>query len=331
MQRTIKKVLIIRFSSIGDIVLTTPVIRCVKQQIPDVEVHYLTKQQYLPLVASNPFIDKIFTIHKKTSEVIAQLKSENYDFIIDLHKNLRSSQVLMHLGVASASFHKLNKEKWLLTNLGINLLPKVHIVDRYFHAVKKLHVKNDQQGLDFFIPESDNINLKDFFPETFQQGYVALVIGSKQQTKQIPVEKMLAIITKLNKAVVLLGGNEDFLKAKQVADAVGSSVFNACGMISLNQSASIMQQASCVITPDTGLMHIAAALKKKVISVWGNTSPGFGMYPYYPKDAQNFTIVEVNHLKCRPCSKLGYDACPKKHFRCMMNIDVDKIIEAAGA
>ena len=330
MQRTIKKILIIRFSSIGDIVLTTPVIRCVKQQIPDAEVHYLTKQQYAPLVASNPFIDKIFTIQKKTSEVIAQLKSENYDFIIDLHKNLRSSQVLMRLGVASASFHKLNKEKWLLTNLGINLLPKIHIVDRYLLAAKKLHVKNDDQGLDFFIPESENIILKDFFPETFQQGYVALVIGSKQQTKQIPAEKMLAIIAKLNKAIVLLGGKEDFVKAKQVADSVGSSVFNACGMLSLNQSASVLQQATCVITPDTGLMHIAAALRKKVVSVWGNTIPEFGMYPYYPKDAQNYTIIEVNHLRCRPCSKLGYDVCPKKHFCCMMDIEVDKIIEAVG-
>ena len=167
-------------------------------------------------------------------------------------------------------------------------------------------------------------------PDSFQNGYVVLVIGSQQQTKQIPREKMLEIIGRLNKPVVLLGGKEDFEKAKQLMDVVGNKTFNACGSLSVNQSASIIQQASVVITPDTGMMHIAAALRKKVISVWGNTIPGFGMYPYYPKGEENFTIVEVKNLRCRPCSKLGYKECPKKHFKCMMDINVDEIIDAVG-
>ncbi len=327
---SIKKILVIRFSSIGDIVLTTPVVRCIKQQIPQVEVHYLTKKQYAPLLSFNPYIDKVFTIDKKVGEVINALKAENYDFVVDLHKNLRSSQVLMHLGVQSGSFNKLNKQKWLLTNFKVNLLPKIHIIDRYYRAVKKIHVKNDGLGLDYFIPDSEKIDIKSFLPDSFQNGYVVLVIGSQQQTKQIPREKMLEIIGRLNKPVVLLGGKEDFEKAKQLMDVVGNKTFNACGSLSVNQSASIIQQASVVITPDTGMMHIAAALRKKVISVWGNTIPGFGMYPYYPKGEENFTIVEVKNLRCRPCSKLGYKECPKKHFKCMMDINVDEIIDAVG-
>jgi len=108
-----KKILVIRFSSIGDIVLTSPMVRCLKQQIPDAEVHYLTKRQYLPLLEKNPFIDKIYTIDDKVSEVLPTLKAEHYDFIVDLHKNLRSFQTKLSLGVASGTFNKLNKKKWL--------------------------------------------------------------------------------------------------------------------------------------------------------------------------------------------------------------------------
>lgn len=127
--------------------------------------------------------------------------------------------------------------------------------------------------------------------------------------------------------MVLLGGKEDYDKSSQVCDVLGKNVFNACGKFNINQSASFVEQAIAIITTDTGLMHIAAALRKKVISVWGNTVTDFGMYPYYPKDKENYHIIEVKNLKCRPCSKLGYKQCPKKHFRCMMDINVSKIAD----
>ncbi len=325
--QSVLKILIIRFSSIGDIVLTTPVVRCIKKQLPEAELHYLAKKQYLSLLSNNPYIDKLYTIEKSISEVITELKLENYDFIVDLQKNLRSSCIRMKLGKQSGTFNKLNKKKWLLTNFKINLLPKVHIVDRYFQAVKKLNISNDQHGLDFFIPESDIVNISKILPNTFHKGYMALITGSKQNTKQIPVEKMLEICKAFEKPIVLLGGKEDFDKAKQGCDVLGQNVFNACGMFNILQSASLVQQADVIISTDTGLMHIAAALGKKVISVWGNTVPDFGMYPFYPKGKENFHVIEVNGLKCRPCSKLGYKKCPKKHFRCMMDIEVQKIVE----
>ncbi|MEI6124013.1 MAG: glycosyltransferase family 9 protein [Bacteroidota bacterium] len=328
--KSIKKVLLVRFSSIGDMVLTSPAVRCIKQQMPGVQLHYLTKKQYEPLLVANPYIDKIFTIEKKVDEVLLALKAENYDYVVDLHKNLRSMQVKRGLGVAAGSFNKLNVQKWLLTNFEINLLPQLHIVDRYFGALRKLGVENDGRGLDYFIAESDRIVVVDFLPERFTNGYVVLVMGSKQATKQIPHEKMMEIVDRLNKPVVLLGGPEDFTKAKLLAEALGNKVFNACGVLNVNQSASIIQQGLCVITPDTGMMHIAAALKKKIISVWGNTIPGFGMYPYFPKGEENYRIVEVLNLNCRPCSKLGYKACPQKHFKCMRNIDVSEIMGATG-
>lgn len=321
------KILIIRFSSIGDIVLTTPVIRCVKQQIKEAEVHFITKNLYASVVESNPYIDKLYTIEKKVSEISSRLKQENYDFVIDLHHNLRSARLKSILGKKSKSFSKLNIEKWLMVNLRINKLPNMHIVDRYFETVESLGIKNDDAGLDYFISPKDEVGLKTL-PVEFQNGYIGFVIGAKFATKQLPKEKIISIIKKLNQPIVLLGGKEDFEKASQIESAIGSrqlAVFNACGKYNLNQSASLIKQARKIITHDTGLMHIAAAFKKEIVSIWGNTIPEFGMYPYFGKSQISTLKSQVSNLSCRPCSKLGFDHCPKKHFRCMKEIDEKEI------
>ena len=327
------KVLIIRFSSIGDIVLTSPLIRCVKEQLR-AEEHYITKRQFVPILESNPNIDKVYSIEKNVSEVSKTLKNENYDFVIDLHHNLRSAQVKTVLGKKSKSFAKLNIEKWLMVNLKMNRLPDVHIVDRYFEAVKPLGVLNDGNGLDYFIPEKDEVDLKSL-PAVFQNGYIGFVIGAKYFTKQMPFEKIVSIIKKLNQPVILLGGKEDEDKANAIIAKLqtpGSGlVFNACGKYNLNQSASLVRQAVKIIAHDTGLMHIAAAFKKEIISLWGSTIPEFGMSPYYGKDKISNLKSQISNLSCRPCSKLGYTKCPKGHFKCMKEINEEEIIKFISA
>ncbi len=321
-----KKILVIRFSSIGDIVLTTPVIRCLKKQLEDVEVHYLTKKQFLSVIRANPHIDRIHTIDDSIDEIITELRKQNYDHIVDLHKNFRSKGVIMKLRKPATSFNKINVRKWLAVNLKINRLPDVHIVDRYFQAVEHLGVKNDDEGLDYFIPESDEVNMTDL-PQTHRNGYIGWVIGGTYFTKIYPDDKIIEVCRKIKKPVVLLGGKTDAERGDRIAEAVGDSVFNACGKFSLNGSASLVKQADKIITNDTGLMHVAAAFRKEIISLWGNTIPGFGMYPYMPGDEEKSTIFEVKNLSCRPCSKLGYKKCPKKHFDCMRKIDIERIVE----
>lgn len=318
-----KKILIIRFSSIGDIVLTTPVVRCLKQQLPDAEVHYLTKRAFKGIVEHNPFITKVYSIEKNVNEVIEELKSQNFDFVIDLHNNIRSLQVKTALGKPSSTFSKLNFKKWLLVNFKINRMPNQHVVDRYMQTLEKLGVKNDLKGLDYFIPEKDEVDVEQF-PKTHQAGYIGFVIGAKHATKQLPVEKIIGICKKINQPIVLLGGKEDVDNAVLIEKAVGATVYNACGKFNLNQSASIIKQATKIITHDTGLMHIAAAFKKEIISVWGNTVPSLGFSPYLP--ATTSKIVEVKDLSCRPCSKIGYKKCPKGHFKCMMLIDENEFL-----
>lgn len=321
-----KKLLVIRFSSIGDIVLTSPIIRCIKQQMPEAEIHFLTKKKYQEVLIHNPHINKVFCIEKRIREVIPELRKENYNFIIDLHKNIRSRGVILKLFKPSSTFCKLNFRKWLFVRFKINMLPAIHIVDRYFKAVRKLNVHNDHKGLDYFHSASDQVDLSTL-PSTHQKGYIAISVGSVHATKQLPTKKLITLCKKINKPIVLLGGKEDFERGEMIKHSVGDNIFNACGKYTINQSASLIEQTSHVITNDTGLMHIAAAYKKTIISVWGNTVPAFGMYPYLPKGMENKSrIIEINKLSCRPCSKLGFKECPKKHFNCMMLIQEDEIV-----
>jgi ADP-heptose:LPS heptosyltransferase len=323
----LSKVLVIRFSSIGDIVLTTPILRCLKKQLKDVEVHFLTKRDFSDILFNNPYINNYFFLQENLSEIIQQLKSTEYDYIIDLHNNLRSWRVKRALKGKSYAFKKRNIEKWLLVNFKKNRMPHEHIVDRFFETVKPIGVINDGEGLDFFINPHDEIDVTKFLPDGFQNGYIAFVIGAKHKTKCMPVNKIISICSKINYPVVLLGGFEDKPTGEEIAAKFKGKVFSSCGKTTVGQSASLVKQSQLVITHDTGLMHIAAAFRKKIISVWGNTVPEFGMYPYLPSGSSPFSIVEVKNLSCRPCSKLGFQKCPKGHFKCMNDIDENEILK----
>lgn len=313
------KFLILRFSSIGDIVLTTPVVRCLKQQLPGAEVHFCTKGSFRGLVENNPHIDRSYFLDDSLNDLIRQLRAEKYDYIIDLHHNLRTAIIKLRLGVRSYSFNKLNSQKWLLTRWKINAMPPIHIVDRYMETLRSLGIINDERGLDYFIPYRDEVELE-WLPATHRPGYVAFAIGGQHYTKKLPLPRMIELCLRIDYPIVLLGGKEDAVTAEAIEQALGSRlIYNACGKYNLNQSASLLQQSRVVFSHDTGLMHIAAALKKKVYSIWGNTTPLFGMYPYKTP----YVVLENNGLSCRPCSKIGYDRCPLGHFKCMNDLTFD--------
>lgn len=316
------KILIIRFSSIGDIVLTTPVVRCVHKQL-GAEVHYLTKKNFKGIVENNPYVNRVWIIEKDVSEISIDLKAENFDYVIDLHKNLRSLQVKRALSTSSFVFHKLNVEKWLMVNFKINRLPNEHIVDRYMKTVEILGVKNDGAGLDYFIPAKDEVDISIF---NIPPQYIAFVIGAAHATKRLPPQKIVEICNGIKLPVLLLGGKDDLENSQFIENQTIGNVINLCGKLNLNQSASVVRQAKAVISHDTGLMHIAAAFRKDIISIWGNTIPEFGMTPYLPTETSKF--FEVKNLKCRPCSKIGFDTCPKGHFRCMNEQNTEGVISA---
>lgn len=314
------KFLVIRLSSIGDIVLTTPVVRGIKQQVEDSEVHFVTKEKHAPLLYGNPYIDKVHMLQGKITPLLDELQQEKFDYVIDLHRNIRSGQIKRRLKVPSFTFDKLNIKKWMLVNFKVNQLPDSHVVDRYMDVLSDLGVQNDSNGLDFYIPEEEEYPA-DKLPVGYSGGFVAIVIGGTYFTKRLPALKVAEICTKIAYPVVLLGGNWEFETGEEIVNITSGKVVNLCGKLSIHQSASLIRQARLVMTNDTGLMHIAAAFKKKVLSFWGNTVPAFGMVPYLPHSASK--ILQIDNLKCRPCSKLGYNKCPRKHFRCMNDLNTD--------
>lgn len=313
------KILILRFSSIGDIVLTSPVIRCLKTQT-NAEIHYATKATFQSLLADNPYIDKLLLLENSLQELVTTLRKEKYDYIIDLHHNLRTFLIKMQLGVPAFSFNKLNFKKWLYVNFKINKLPHIHIVDRYLATCQKLGVVNDGNGLDFFIHQKNEVNIATEFSIT--SPYLAWVVGAKFATKQLPLQKILELLQHpyfQSYPVILIGGKEDEVFGNTIVAKSTHNIINACGKYNIQQSASILQQANEVWTNDTGMMHIATAFQQKITSFWGNTTPAFGMYAYVSPDKNR--NIEVANLSCRPCSKIGFASCPKKHFDCMKKID----------
>ncbi len=311
-----KKILILRFSSIGDIVLTTPVVRCLKNQLPGCSIHYLTKSAYAPILENNPYIDQLHLLNTSAWAKGIALRKENFDLIIDLHHNLRSAIIKKAMGVKAYSFPKLNIEKFLLVYFKVNKMPNKHIVDRYLSTLLPLGIENDDEGLDYFIPQKDRIT--DW--NGFKPGSVAFytwAIGAQHFTKRLPNHKIIERAKQLVHPVVLLGGPEDRANGDLIAAALGASCINLCGQLNINQSAFLVSKSMKLFSNDTGLMHIGAAFKIPIVSFWGNTTPTFGMSPYYGKYVVANTLVENTNISCRPCSKIGHHACPKKHFQCM--------------
>jgi ADP-heptose:LPS heptosyltransferase len=321
------KILVLRFSSIGDIVLTTPVLRCLSLQLPNAEIHYCTKPKFVGLVQNNPFVSKVFPLSDSLADLATQLRKEKYDLIVDLHSNLRT-RILKALlwKVKSVTFSKLNSRKWWYVRFKQNVMPDVHIVHRYMKPLEAINVFYDGQGLDYYIPEQVQIAFE--LPEHF----VAFVVGGTFSTKRMPLDKMEEIIEGSNRNFVLLGDASDHERVKLLKLRFPEKVTDLCGSLDLNQSAAVVKMADIVMSHDTGFMHIAAALKKQVLSIWGNTVPEFGMYPLFPNNMLSHSILmaEVKELSCRPCSKLGFSDCPKGHFHCMRLQNTDAIIKALG-
>ena len=377
-----KKILIIRMSSIGDIVLTTALIRCLKKQIPQVHLDYLCKEKYGEILKYNPYLNRLYHYPKKKKSqrlLRAILKKNEYDWVIDLQNNPASHYLCSMIRRSNTQISRLEKyrwQRWLYCKLKIGKYSsQVHMVEKTFLAVKtykrrrvvnsahvsspvahqQIRIENDGQGLDFFFPkqltQQDADLLKAGLPQT---EYVALVIGATYQTKKLPLEKLSALVHQLSPILplVIVGGKSEEEVAQKItmdmaATKQAQQPINFCNRLSLFGSAWVLKRSQVVISYDTGLMHIAAALKKNVITIWGNTSPLFGMWPYYGqnfiehfsknvvggskqiKQTSPFQVIQVEGLACRPCSHLGYARCPKKHFRCMRLIQIEQIVRQA--
>ena len=308
------KILIIRLSSIGDIVLTTPLIRCLKQQ-KEAQIHYLTKNSYLEVIKNNPYIDKTFTLEKQDVHTINKLKKEHYDYVIDLQNNLRSYKVKKVLHATTYTVSKQNIKRYILIYFGANLL-KNHVVDRYFKTIEKLNIENDKKGVDYFIDKKTMVEFN------INQKYISWSIGGAYNNKKLSINQVCEVSNSINIPIVLIGGEKEKKDAKAIIDkSENKNIISFCGEISLEESAYLIKHSNLFLTNDTGTLHIATAFNVPLLSFWGCTKPSLGFSPYSPKNVSKM-IVPNNSNK--PCSKHG-KYCRFNEKGCVKTIDTQQI------
>lgn len=316
-----RKILLVRFSSMGDIILTTPVIRATRNSFPDAEIHFATKASFAELMHNCPYLHRVWALEDDFSTFASALRAENFDVVLDLHHNLRSCRLAWELGIPVFRFPKLNLKKWLFTNFKWDILPEQHIVERYALPLVQAGGRPDEAGLEVWIPETVQ-QATSLQRASFTSGpLIAGVLGGTFATKKWPAEYHAALYNLIGLPVVLLGGSDEMEAARTIRANLKVPVLDLTGHATLDQAFAWIRMSKFVITHDTGLMHAAAALQVPSVVIWGNTTPRFGMEPYRSPHIN----IGREDVSCRPCSKLGHDACPKGHFECMRKIQPEDI------
>lgn len=311
------KILVIRLSAIGDVLLTFPVLQGIKEKFPEAEIHFLTKEEQLPLLQLLPFEVKGVALQSSISATAKLLKNQRFDQIIDLHNNLRT--LLLQWSMFRFQWSRVKKHnttKWRMTNFKKNYFWIPSIVERYALAAK--------------VELSGNpivLNLNQAAPLSLPDAYAVWVLGAKFKTKQFPLEKIRETLALCDVSIVLLGGKEEINMAKNLSQEF-PRLINLVGKTDFFQAARVLSQAKLVVTNDTGLMHLASFYNPPMLCLWGNTVPGFGMGPYGCDKVEHFQVTD---LSCRPCSKIGYKECPKGHFKCMMQQDSSLLAQKISA
>lgn len=298
------RILVIRFSSIGDIVLTAPAIASLRAAIHGpCEVHFLTKSSMQSVAEGfGPLVDHIHTIDSSTAEVTQVLKSTGIDYIVDLHSNVRSRSIKKALGCIAFTLKKENFAKWLLVR-GWRNKPVAHIVERYIDAFRDAFgAQTPEEWPELFAHTGLPLSF-----EAHAGDWEILAVGAAHAGKQMPYELMESIIQHVQSKghrIVLIGGLADAPMGSKLQKNAGKGALNLVGKTSLSESAALIRGARHCYAGDTGMMHLSAALGTSISSFWGCTRPSLGMSPWLASSGSHMFLPE-NRSSIQPCSKLG--------------------------
>ena len=333
-----EKILIIRLSSIGDIVLTTPVIRILKQKFPGSRIDFVIKKQFAELLVHHPGIHHLYVFDKcnklnRLKTIKQQIRAEKYDLVIDLHKNFRS-YYLTFLSRAKqiVRYKKGVLRRFLFVKFKLNLYREIiPIYRRYLACLKPLQIFYDDRGLELFLHNGLKLKIIERYKSFFEAPgtvIIGIVPGAKHATKRWQAEGFLSTIHDLTEKrqakIIIFGGkaDQDIIPSFEIEN--NQHVLDTTGKLSIAETAALMSHCDVVMTNDSGLMHIASALKKKVVAIFGSTTEEFGFFPY----ATEHIVIQQHGLSCRPCSHVGRKNCPRGHFRCMKEIRTERVIDA---
>ncbi len=325
------KILIIRLSSIGDIILTSPFIRQTRIAFPEAQIDYIVKKQFSELLIFNPHIDNVCSLgtskkNEKMTELRKKIKKQKYDLIFDLHNNFRSNWLTNGLSKRKIKKDKFNRA--LLVYTGLNRYRQVTPIPlRYLQTGKKAGIKDDGNGLDLFWPNRyEQLADRIIAQIKTSAGFFALAPGAAHFSKRWPIERFRELIehilSKTQSAIIILGSKKE--QAELGSLVIDPKVMNLAGKLSLLESATILNRARGLVTNDSGLMHMASAVQTPLVALFGSTVKELGFFPFRCKHV----VLEKADLNCRPCSHIGRKDCPKKHFKCMLDLSTEMVFDA---
>jgi heptosyltransferase-2 len=332
----VRRVLFIRFSAIGDVLLTTPVIRLFHRCFPGTEIDFLIKEPFFPLVRHHPLLQQIRVLPQSPtlqdlSAMAKQIRTARYDWIVDLQGHWQSLFLTWNAGGARVTrYRKYSIRRFFLVYLKRDFYRGVAptVPERYARALRPLGCEWAPLPLELFIPDEVEEAVSSRWPFAEEETVVALAPGAGRATKRWPAERYAELARHLQEIaharILLLGGAQDRQIGEAIRKNAGRGCENWCGETSLLETAAALRRVRCLVTNDTGVMHMARAVSTPLVAIFGPTVRQFGFYPE-PGSAR---IVEVQKLRCRPCSYHGTATCPKKHFRCMLDIGVEEVLHA---
>jgi lipopolysaccharide heptosyltransferase II len=325
-------ILAVRLSSIGDVLLTTPLLRALRRRHPRARLSVLTKQAYAPLLTHNPHVTRVIGLApgRNLMDLAAELRGERYSHLLDLHESMRTRLLRILVPGNWSGYPKHRVARAVLIQTKRDAYPERRpVAERYFAAARALDVEPDGRPPELFWSPEAECTVTTWLggwslPESAR--IVAVAPGAAHATKQWPLRHYRALIQRLmgdGWNVVLVGGEQDRGLASELAGMVGSGVVNAAGQFNLQQTASVLKRASALISGDTGVMHMATAVGTPVVALFGPTVQAFGFFPYSDR-----AEVEELALGCRPCSSKGGPRCPLGHHRCLEDLMPDRVHDA---
>lgn len=347
-----QKILIIRLSSIGDILLATPLLRALRENFPDAQLDFLVKSQFAEPLRYHPAINKVYEFNPQDEwpalrNLGRRLSETCYDVVIDIHKSLRSRCFARIAWPKRILRHRKHVfRRWLLVTTKINLMRRVPpIYQRYLDAATPLGITTakplaDGRWLELFWREQDEqiageaLRARSWQPD---QPLIGLAPGAGYFTKRWPAEyfgELAADLIRQGHQVVILGGRQDVELAKKIEEIVEAALLhdtrqwpllNLAGAVSLLGSAAVIKRCRLLVANDSGLMHVAEAVGTPLVAIFGSTTRELGFFP----QLQTSRVIENATLTCRPCSHLGHHQCPRGHFRCMRDIMPKEVLLAA--
>jgi heptosyltransferase-2 len=322
-------VLAVRFSSIGDVLLTTPLLRAIRASYPASRITFLTKAVHAPLLSHNPHVTQVIGIESKTSltAFAGRLRSDGYSHLLDLHDSLRSRALRALVPGHWTTYPKHRLARTLLIHGKRDWYPDWKpVAERYFSAARQLNVTPDGGPPDFFLGPGSKQEVEQWLESTQlgqRRPIVAVAPGAAHATKRWPAGHWEALIRRLRDDgfdVVIVGGPDDQVVAA-VLTAQTCGVISAAGRFGLQGTGALLQRSVALISGDTGVMHMATGVGTPVLALFGPTVRQFGFFPYSPAAR----VIELD-LACRPCSSKGGPRCPLGHHRCLGDISPEIVL-----